>query len=568
MTTLSVGTNQQFTRVADAIAASIDGDVVEVQAGTYVNDFATVDHRITLLGIGGMVKMVATEPPPNGKAILTTNTDVVIDHFEFSGARVADQNGAGIRYQGGNLTITNSYFHDNDDGLLAGSDANGAITVKNSEFAHNGHGDGQSHNLYVNQVKQLTIQDSYFHDAVVGHEIKSRALNTTITGSRIQNNSGSASYEIDLPQGGNALIEGNVIQQGPNSENPAIIAFGEEGNLNPNSSLVVRGNTIVNDRASATAVWNATGGTATMVNNQVYGFGDVLNRGAVEQVGTTTLASRPTLNLASPVDAGATIPVTVPPATGPTPPVTPAPDSLVLHISSDAYQGDAQFTVSVDGHQVGGVLTATAAHGLGQTQDVTISGSLGAGPHAVSVAFLNDAYGGSASTDRNLHVDGIDLNGAAVAGSAQHLFREGASTITVGAGEASSVTFSMSEDAWAGDAQAYVSIDGQRLGGLQTITASHVLGQTQTMSFMVQLSGGPHTASVEFVNDAWGGTAATDRNLYIDAINIGGQHVATGATLYANGTQTFTLPAASTTTSGALTIDSGPVHPVTLSPSF
>src|SRR5206468_351785 len=39
------------------------------------------------------------------------------------------------------------------------------------------------------------------------------------------------------------------------------------------------------------------------------------------------------------------------------------PDKLVLNISQDAYQGDAQYTVSVDGKQVGGTLTAHAAHG-------------------------------------------------------------------------------------------------------------------------------------------------------------------------------------------------------------
>ncbi len=54
-------------------------------------------------------------------------------------------------------------------------------------------------------------------------------MNTTITGSRIQDNSGDASYSIDLPQGGNALIQGNTIQKGVNAPNPVIIAFGEEG---------------------------------------------------------------------------------------------------------------------------------------------------------------------------------------------------------------------------------------------------------------------------------------------------------------------------------------------------
>jgi len=430
LATLTVGVHQTFRRIADAVAASHDGDVVAVQAGTYINDFATVTHKITLQGIGGMVKMVATAAPTNGKAILTTDNDVTIDHFEFCGARVADKNGAGIRYEAGNLAITNSYFHDNENGLLGAPDPNGTITVRNSEFGHNGNGNGLTHNIYVGVIKQLTIQDSYFHDAVIGHEIKSRALNTTITGSRIQDNSGNASYSIDLPQGGNALIQGNVIQKSVNAPNSVIIAFGEEGHLNPNSSLTVRGNTIVNDNRAGIAVWNATGAKATMNGNQVSGFGtSPSNRGTVGQTGTTVLTARPAQSLASPID-------------------------------------------------------------INQT----------------------------------------------------------------------TLVFNMSETAWKGDAQAYFRMDGQQLGGMQTIIASHTLGQVQKLSFLVPLAAGPHTASVVFVNHASGGPTAAVRNLYVDSIDVGTRHLAVAATLDANGTASFAIPAIPTATAALLPATSMQSH--------
>src|SRR3954467_15025392 len=111
MSTLIVGAGQQYQTIKSAVAASADGDLVQVQAGTYTNDFSEITHKITIQGVGGMAKLVATAPIPNGKAILITDTDVPLDHIEFSGAKVKDGNGAGIRYQGGNLTITNSYFH-------------------------------------------------------------------------------------------------------------------------------------------------------------------------------------------------------------------------------------------------------------------------------------------------------------------------------------------------------------------------------------------------------------------------------------------------------------------------
>jgi Ca2+-binding RTX toxin-like protein len=103
------------------------------------------------------------------------------------------------------------------------------------------------------------------------------------------------------------------------------------------------------------------------------------------------------------------------------PPVTTTvgsgPDSLKLKISQDAWQGDAQYTVSVDGQQIGGVLTAQAAHSSSLSDSVEVKGDWGQGSHAVTVNFLNDAWGGTSDADRNLYVDGATYNGAAVTGA-------------------------------------------------------------------------------------------------------------------------------------------------------
>ena len=107
------------------------------------------------------------------------------------------------------------------------------------------------------------------------------------------------------------------------------------------------------------------------------------------------------------------VPVTLSAGTG--------PDSLVLKISQDAYQGDAQYTVLVDGKQIGGTFAASAAHASGQSDTLTLKGDWAAGAHKVEVKFLNDAWGGSADTDRNLHVDAATYNGAAVSGAAQEI---------------------------------------------------------------------------------------------------------------------------------------------------
>jgi hypothetical protein len=72
--------------------------------------------------------------------------------------------------------------------------------------------------------------------------------------------------------------------------------------------------------------------------------------------------------------------------------------------------GDPQFTVLVDGHQVGAAQDVTASHDAGQWQDITINGDF-ANAHHVQIAFGNDAYGGTHAEDRNVYVGSITLDG-------------------------------------------------------------------------------------------------------------------------------------------------------------
>jgi hypothetical protein len=97
------------------------------------------------------------------------------------------------------------------------------------------------------------------------------------------------------------------------------------------------------------------------------------------------------------------------------------PDSIILNISEDAWangdgtsdsSGDATFTVAVDGEQIGGTFIASASHSAGQDQSLTLNCTLGLGSHTVTVNFLNDAWGGTDVTDRNLYVDSVTYNGA------------------------------------------------------------------------------------------------------------------------------------------------------------
>ena len=230
------------------------------------------------------------------------------------------------------------------------------------------------------------------------------------------------------------------------------------------------------------------------------------------------------------------------------------PDTLSLSLSEDAWQGDAQFTVSIDGTQVGGVQTATAISSNDQTQSIEVLGSFAGGTHTARIAFLNDAYDGTPTTDRNLYVDGATVDGDAVPGSGLTLYSQGAQSFSFQAPAASlsTVTVDVAEDAWMGDAQFVLTLDGQQLGGIGTATALQSAGQSCALSFSGAWGSGSHTLGISFINDAYGGTSATDRNLYVTGASYNGTSVlAAPVTMYSNGTTTLAIPAADATSAPA-----------------
>lgn len=250
--------------------------------------------------------------------------------------------------------------------------------------------------------------------------------------------------------------------------------------------------------------------------------------------GTTSPAPAPGTAAPAPAPAPAT-----PQSTPVTATIGSGADSLMLKVSQDAYQGDAQYTVSVDGQQVGGTQTAGAAHGSGQADTLTVRGDWAAGSHDVTVNFLNDAYGGSAGADRNLYVESATYNDANVAGAARTLWSAGPSRfsvtdggggaapsgsasqpITAGGGEGpDAVILKVSQTAYQGDAQYVVKVDGYQIGGVFTAHADHASGQSDTIELRGNFGSRPQSVEVQFLNDHFvlGGG---DRNLFVDGVGF------------------------------------------------
>ncbi|MGC4089350.1 MAG: right-handed parallel beta-helix repeat-containing protein [Polyangiaceae bacterium] len=250
--TLAVGPGGAYATPCQAFAAASDGDTIEIDAtGNYAGDVCAIARSgLSIRGVGGRAKIDAAGKNAQGKAIwVVQGSDTSVENIEFSGAKVPDLNGAGIRQEGKNLSVRGCYFHDNEDGILAGDVAGSEILIEASEFDRNGAGDGYSHNLYINHVAKLTFRYNYSHRAKVGHLLKSRAAENHVLYNRLSAEAeGTSSYELDLPNGGKSYVIGNVIEQGTLTENPAMLAFLEEGGnaQNPSDALFVVNNTFVN----------------------------------------------------------------------------------------------------------------------------------------------------------------------------------------------------------------------------------------------------------------------------------------------------------------------------------
>jgi hypothetical protein len=296
MSILTVGIGQAFATLAGAVAASGSFDTINVLAGTYTDDFTTISHPLTINAIGGMASFVAVAPPPNHKAIMTVGADLSLNGLEFSGAAVSTGyggNGAGIRFEAGNLSISNSWFHDNQNGILTAANPTATLTISNSEFNNNGSGTGLTHNLYVGDIASLSITGSYFHDANVGNQIKSRAEANSITNTVIADGAnGNGSYSIDLPNGGQNTVTGNTLQKGPNSQNTHYVAVGEEGSVHPGSATLIGNNIFINHvgaGSSPFALLNHSGTPVTLAENTFYGFPGTHVDGSATQRDNTLL---------------------------------------------------------------------------------------------------------------------------------------------------------------------------------------------------------------------------------------------------------------------------------------
>ncbi|MAU40550.1 MAG: hypothetical protein CMF31_02910 [Kordiimonas sp.] len=287
---LHVGPNHPLKYPSHAARIAKDGDLILIDAGHYDGDIAVfTQNRLTIKAINGMAHIKAPKRISNGKAIwIIKGSDVWISNIHFSGAHVPDRNGAGIRHVGGKLTISNCHFTANQIGLLSYNNMKGDIHIQSSRFANNRLKDdtqiNPGHNVYIGRIGNFVIEDSIIFGAHIGHQVKSRAARSIIRRNRIFDEKPHvSSYLIDLPNGGDALIEDNDLYQGPDAVNYTMISYGAERRLHHKNALIIQQNKFKNDASLGLALHNHTDVVPRMDNNSLDGVtlqktGELINK--------------------------------------------------------------------------------------------------------------------------------------------------------------------------------------------------------------------------------------------------------------------------------------------------
>ena len=156
--------------------------------------------------------------------------------------------------------------------------------------------------------------------------------------------------------------------------------------------------------------------------------------------------------------------------------------TLALTLSERGEPAGAQFTISVDGTQIGGVQTTTADITQGQLQTFNVLGNFPTGTNTVTINYLNAA-------NSLLEVNSAALDGVPVATNGLVLSNTGAASfgfistggqtpVTVGNGP-DVLALTVAERGEPAGAQFIINVNGTQIGGVQTTTADLATGQNQ-----------------------------------------------------------------------------------------
>jgi len=241
-------TGQRFTSLQEAV--NFIGD----RAGTIVIDPGV--YRDCAVQPAGQIAFLAQQPGQTifdggvceGKATLVVRgRSTRVEGIVFQNLKIAEGNAAGIRLEHGDLVVRQTWFRDNDEGILSSDDPEGQVLIEQSTFSRLGRCDrglSCAHSVYFNNYGSVTIRRVRFEQGRGGHYVKSRAARIEVTDCSFDDSQGrTTNYMIDLSTGATGLIRGNWMVQGQDKENySAFIANAAEGHEHSADGLTIDAN--------------------------------------------------------------------------------------------------------------------------------------------------------------------------------------------------------------------------------------------------------------------------------------------------------------------------------------
>lgn len=249
----------------------VDNSIIYLGPGEFTTGLVISKNHVTLSGSEGTKFSKASI---GGKAtFITSGNDITIENIECSGVTVSSENGACIRYEGKNLTLSNVYFHDSQEGILEAKN-DGRLTIKHSRFERLGY-KGRAHGIYANGA-ELLIENSVFESMVgEGHAIKSRSKTTIVQHSVISSGQGNDSRLFDISNAGELHISNSILYQNNHTVNRQAIGYGLEYlDENVSNKITIVNNLIVLERSNGNQFLatpkNMSNQVLTLIDNNIF----------------------------------------------------------------------------------------------------------------------------------------------------------------------------------------------------------------------------------------------------------------------------------------------------------
>lgn len=214
-----------FDSLAEAVPAIQDKSTIYLEKGVYTQGAYITKSDISLIGEPGVVFDGAYV---DGKAALVlTGNNVLVESIECKNIAVPDGNGSCIKFEGRDITIRDLYVHDSQSGVMT-SRVGGSVNIEFSKFERLGNRNGYSHAMYIIAEELNVRYSTIISNKKQGSGIKSRSAKVLVENSVLATQNGVDSRLIDMAEYGELIVRDTILQQGPNSSNSQLIAYGLE----------------------------------------------------------------------------------------------------------------------------------------------------------------------------------------------------------------------------------------------------------------------------------------------------------------------------------------------------